>query len=367
MNIVFNRQVLFEAISGVSRAVSQKNTLPSIEGILFSTEGDTVTMTCYNFELVITTKVTAEIKQQGSFVINARLLNDFVKMSEHDVVSVEVLDNMQAEITSGSAKISFGALPASDFPELPKPSTESSMSINGALLKEMIDMTLYAVSQDNQKPVHTGTKFVLENDSLSLVSVDGYRLAISKKPVKNDEEKSFVVPGRSLAEITRLINDDEQEVYINTARRYAVFYLAKYTVMTRLLEGGFLDYKRSIPEGYATRVLVPVKEMIAAVDKAALIITDRLRNPVKFIFGEDKTAISCTTALGSVYDERYFKTEGEDMTIGFNNRYITDALKTCGCDEVYFEITAPNAPLKVVPVEGDEFLHLVLPARITVE
>ena len=367
MKIVCSKQTLHDALSGVSKAVSTKNSLPSVEGVLFDVEKDSVTLTGYNFELVITTKVDADIKETGSCVLNARLLSDFVRMGNGDTVSIEVAEDMNTHISSGSSAISFMAIPAADFPELPKPSTDSSLCINGLELRDMIEKTLYAVSQDEQKPVHTGTKFVIEEGSLLLVSVDGYRLALCRKPVINADEKSFVVPGRSLSEIKNLISDDENEVYINTARRYAVFYLAKYTVMTRLLEGDFLDYKRAIPDGYKTRVKVGVREMNAAVERASLIITDRLKSPVKFTFDEAGTQLSCVTSLGSVKDELSFTSEGESVTIGFNNRYILDALRNSGCDEVYFLMNGPVSPMKIIPVEGDDFLHLVLPVRIKVE
>ena len=367
MKIVCNRQVLQEALSGVGKAVSPKNALASVEGVLFTTDQDSVTLTGYNFELVITTQIHANIERSGSFVLTAKLLSDFVRMSAGDTITISVSDSLTATVKGGNSEISFPAIPAADFPELPQPSTDSSLCINGPELREMIDRTLYAVSSDEQKAVHTGTKFVLENNSLSLVSVDGYRLAICTRPVINADDKSFVVPGRSLAEIAKLIGDDEKEVYINTARRYAVFYLSKYTVMTRLLEGNFLDYKRSIPDGYKTRVRISVRELIASVERASLIISDRMKSPVKMTFDNMGTSIGCTTNMGSVADTLPFAAEGEPVTIYFNNRYILDALKNCGCDEVFLEITAPLKPLTVVPVNGNDFLHLVLPARLMVE
>lgn len=361
MKLTCNKTILQEALAGVGKAVSSRNSLPAVEGILFTTEQNSVTLTGYNFDLVITTQIEAFVEQGGSAVLNAKLITDFVRMSENAEISIFVDDKLATVIKSGASEIKFMAIPAEDFPELPKPSADAALCVNGLELKDMIEKTLYAVSQNEQKPVHMGTKFVLESNKLTLVSVDGYRLAKCTRPVINADDKSFVVPGKSLSEISKLIAEDEGEVYINTARRYAVFYLSKYTVNTRLFEGDFLDYTRAIPEGYKSRVKVDVRMMSAAVERAALIITDRLKSPVKFSFSPEKTVISCVTGMGSVVDEQKFPFEGEDITVNFNNRYILDALRNSGCDEVYFELIDPAKALKIVPVDGEDFLHLVLP------
>ncbi len=367
MKIVFNRQILLDALSGVSKAVSPKSTIPAVEGILFVAEQNSTILTGYNFEMVITTQIEADIEEAGSAVLNARLLGDFVRKVDSENIYIGVDERLSTTVKAGIREINFMAVAAADFPELPKPSTESSLTMNGPELREMIDKTLYAVSQDEQKPVHTGTKFILENNMLTLVSVDGYRLAVSTRSVINNQDVSFIVPARTLAEISRIISDEEKEIYINTARRYAVFYLAKYTVMTRLLEGDFLDYKRSIPDSYQTRVKVDVRSMITATELTSLIITDRLKSSVTLNVEADRIVLDCNTPLGKVHDEIPVKTEGEPVRIGFNNRYLLDALRNSGCDEVYFEINGANRPMKVVPCEGDEFLYLVLPVIIKVE
>lgn len=367
MKIRCKRTELISAVSGVSRAVSTRSAIPSIEGILFKTAEDKIILTGYDLEIGITTTVPAEILAEGEIVINARLLFDMIRKAEDDTVSIEANERYKVTLCCGITKYEFSGIPASDFPDLPSPDTETALLIPGNEIKEMIERTLFAVAQDNQKPVHTGTKFIIDDEMLTLVSVDGYRLAVCQKKVLNKEERRFVIPAKTLTEVSRLIGDNGEEIYVSTAKRYAVFTLKNYTIVTRLLEGDFLDYKRAIPEGYKTRVRINVNSLFDSVERASLIITDKFRSPVKLKFENDLVAISCTTSLGNAYDEINAAAEGSDVEIGFNNRYILDALRHCGTAEVYLEINEPTSPMKIVPTENDEFLFLVLPVRIKTE
>ena len=367
MKIICKRGDLISAVSGVSRAVSMKSSIPSLEGILVKTEENSVNLTGYDLEMGITTSITAKVEDPGEVVINARLFSDVIRKVTGEDILIESNERANVEVICGITKFIFTGIPASDFPELPSPDTETALSISGNYIKEMIERTIFAVAQDNQKPVHTGTKFFIEKDNLKLVSVDGYRLAVCQKSINNSQERSFVVPAKTLSEVSRLIGDNEELVYISTAKRYAVFFLKNYTIVTRLLEGDFLDYNRAIPEGYKTRVKIDVDLLFDAVERASLIITDRFRSPVRLKFENDTISINCVTTIGSAYDELPANIFGNDVEIGFNNRYILDALRHCGVKEVFLEINEPTSPMKIVPIEGDDFLFLVLPVRIKTE
>lgn len=364
MKVIFDRLSLTAALAGVSKAVASRSSIPAVEGILCKAFDNEVSLVGYDFELAITTKLEAEVKISGSYVLNSRLLCDFVRKAEDDKISLTVEDNLQATVRCGISEIVFSAIPSSDFPDLPSPAAETSFSITSAELKSMIDKTLYAASQNEQKPIYNGAKFFVENNHLTIVAVDGSRLALCSRPIVNSSDKSFVVPARTLSELTKLLGDQEGDIFINTALRYAVFFLPKYTLTTRLLEGEFLDYKRSIPEDCTTTVKFKVRDMLAAVDRASLIITERLKGSVILNFSGDKTTISCTTVLGRVYDEIETEIKGDSIKIGFNNRFITDALRNSGCDEIVFELKSPVSPVKVRPVSGDDFLYLLMPIRI---
>lgn len=368
MKIVCDRSDLLEALTGVSKAVSAKSSIPAIEGILFKCTEYLVTLTAYDLEIGITTTLSAEVTNPGEIVISARLLIDMVRKIESDHVEIEVNEDFKITIKGGLTQFNIMGIPAGDFPEMPVPEINDTLTISGNILREMIGKTIYAVSTSDQKPVHTGTKFIMENDRLTLVSVDGYRLAVCKQDgIPLAHEISFVVPAKTLSEVGKLIGDSEEEITIGTARRYGVFRLQGYTVVTRLLEGDFLDYTKSIPIGYKTRVKINVHSLFDAVERASLIINDRFKSPIRMTFEENYVDITCATALGNAHDELACETEGEAVEIGFNNRYILDALRNSGEEEIYLELNGPLSPMKLVPVTGDAFLFLVLPVRIKTE
>lgn len=366
MKMKCDRSALLEAVNGVSRAVSAKSSMPALEGIKFKCGYDGVVLTAFDLEIGIITELDADVEEPGEIVITARLLGDMLRKIDGDSVEITSSPDLKVTVRSGITVFNFIGIPASDFPELPIPDTDNTLAIKSCALRDMINKTLYAVSTTDQKPVHTGTKFIIENDELTMVSVDGYRLAIARSTGASLlETKSFIVPGKTLGEISKLMGDSDEEITVGTARRSAVFRLGQYTVVSRLLEGDFLDYRKAIPPECKMRVKIAVKDFADAIERVSLIINDRFKSPVRLIFSNNRLTMTCKTALGSSYDEIECTTEGEgEMEIGFNNRYLLDALRYSGLAEVVLEIASPTSPMKMVPVEGNDFLFLVLPVRI---
>ena len=368
MKLTCNRPELLAALLGISKAVSPKSTIPALEGILFKCSAYNLTLTAYDLELSITTVISADIEDPMDLVLNAKLLIEMIRKMESDIVTIQVGSDLRTTVRGGTARFVILGIPADDFPELTYPEEENRLSIPCGVLKAMIDKTLYAVATNDQKPVHTGTKFVIDGQSLTLVSVDGYRLAMS---FRDDQSfnvfMSFVVPARTLAELSRLIGDREENVELSTARRYAVFQIPGYTIMTRLLEGEFLDYTKSIPESFRTRVRIYVDAFHDAVERASLMISERFKSPLRMRFENGCVTISCSTPLGNSNDVVDCLIEGEDIEIGFNSKYILDALRNSGCEELLLEMNTPTTPVKILPVDPeDRFLFLVLPIRISV-
>ena len=198
----------------------------------------------------------------------------------------------------------------------------------------------------------------------TIVALDGYRLAIVERPVTAVKDIRIIVPSKTMTEVSHLLpNDDEEPVHICANRRYVVFMTAGYTIMSRLIEGEFLNYHNVIPAGSRTRVTIDTKEFIETIERASLIITERLKNPLRITFTEGKVVVRCQTNLGRVVDEFNAECEGDEVEIGFNNRYLLDALRNARTEKVRMEISGPLSPVKVLPVEGNDFLYLVLPVR----
>lgn len=370
MKIQCDKQALSEAISGVSKAVTQRSNFSALEGILFQAEHDKLTLTGYDLEIGITTQIDAQVKDEGSVVLNARLVGDMVRRLPADLVEIECGDNLYTTIKGGITEYNITGISAKEYPELPaaalpgenKADVTEALSINGQILKEMIETTIYAVSQDDKKPAQNGEKFVLEEDKLTLVALDGFRLAICERPVKAKIPISMVIPARTLNELARLVGDSDEDVSITVSRRYVVFTVRSYLIISRLLDDAFLDYKRTLNPNHVTRVVVDVRQFCDCIERASLLITERLKNPLRITFGEQLT-VRCQTDLGKVMDSIDCQFEGENMEVGFNNRYLLDALRNSGSDKVALELAGPLAPVKVLPVEGTDFLFLVMPVR----
>ena len=360
MNIICDKTLLSAAIDGVSKAVTLRSTIPVLEGILLKAEGFQLTLTGYDLEMGIVTTIEANVKEPGEIVLNAKLLSSMISRMPAGQITIQSADNGKTTIQSGVAQFEIQSMAATDFPELPNTGAEETLTIPTGVLRDMIDRTLYAVSQDEKKPAHTGELFEIEPDKLTIVALDGYRLAIVERPVTAVKDIRIIVPSKTMTEVP---NDDEELVHICANRRYVVFMTAGYTIMSRLIEGEFLNYHNVIPSGSRTRVTLDTKEFIETIERASLIITERLKNPLRISFTNGKVVVRCQTNLGRVVDEFRAECEGEEVEIGFNNRYLLDALRNARTEQVKMEISGPLSPVKVLPAEGNDFLYLVLPVR----
>lgn len=242
---------------------------------------------------------------------------------------------------------------------------DNTMTVKCGMLREMIEKTIYAVSQDrNKKPAHTGELFVIEPGSLTIVALDGYRLAIIQRDVECTRDIRIIIPAKTLQELLKIMGGADDDVKIDANRRYVVFTSNGYTIMSRLIEGDFLNYESVIPKDRKTRVTVECKNFIDTIERASLIITERLKNPLRISFAEDRVTVRCQTPLGKVVDEfAPVSMEGDAVEIGFNNRYLLDALRFSKCEKMVLEINGPLSPVKLLPEDGKDFIYLVLPVR----
>ena len=264
---------------------------------------------------------------------------------------------------------------AADYPELPavafqqggeenKNGVTPAIAMDGPILKEMIETTIYAVSQDDKKPANNGEKFVLESDKLTLVALDGFRLAICERPVTAGREVSIVIPAKTLNEVARLIGDSDEAVAISASKRYVVFTLGGYTVISRLLDDAFLDYKKTINPSHLTRVVVGVKEFSDAIERASLMAKEGKNNLIRMKATQDNLKITSMSELGDVLEDLDAHLEGEDIEIAFNARYISDVIKNVDEDCCTLCMNTNVSPCVISPLEGDSYLYLVLPVRV---
>ena len=363
MKIICDKNTLNEAIQTVSRAVAVKSNLASIEGILFVAENGTLTLTGYDFEMGIKTTFECDVEMEGDIVLSANLLGNIVRKSTADEISIECDDKMNCKIKCGMTEYNIKGIDSTDYPDFPTPAQDNSIKIENRLFCEMVDYVIYAVSQDEKRPAHTGVLVKLENRKLTMVALDGYRLAVCEREVDFEGNFSMIVPAKAMNEVRKIVGDTDGKLTIFANRRYIIFNAKEFIVLSRLLEGEFLDYNKAIPKNFAIKATANTREFINVIDRVSLIITERLKNPVKLNISDDFISVKCSTEIGAVYDEISAEVEGGELEIGFNNKYLLDALKASRKDELVFEFTGSLSPCVIRPKDSDDFTYLVLPVR----
>ena len=364
MQIICEKQPLIDAVGNVQRAVSGKSTLPALEGILLRASGTSLFLAGYDLDLGITTTIEAQVQQPGEIVLTAKLLGEIVRKLPDDTVRLATDEKGNATIRSGLTEFAIMGIAASEYPEIPSVSEGVGLNLPQNTLKSMIRQTLFAVAQNDARPVHTGVQFEVEPDGLRLVAVDGSRLALRSESIQSSETLQFVVPGKTLSEVLKLLADEDTPMSLAVGRRHIVLEIGGYAVISRLLDGEFLPYRKAIPQQVSTTVTVRTRELMDAVERASLVINDRMKSPLICEFRENAIRVSCTTPLGSASDQIDASIEGNGEEMGFNSRFLQDALKNAETDEVRIQLAGPLSPMKILPAEGESFLFLVLPVRL---
>ncbi len=364
MKFTCAKTILSEAISVCSHAVSSKSGDSVIEGILIRC-GEDVRLTGYNYKIGITKSIDANIARRGQAVINARVLGDIVRKLAGETVTIDVDERPAVTITCGAAKFNIMAMNAADYPSLPEVEKYCGINFTNTSLKSIINQTIFAVSDNENKPTHTGALFELQENQLTVVGVDGYRMAVRNESVITTlPEARFIVPGDALKELSRILPDNEEPCCVFTTKKFALFEFDTVTVVSRLLEGEFINYKAAIPANQPIALRLDKSELIHAVERVSIIISERLKTPVRCLFEGTSLKLTCITSMGRSYDELTIPQCSETVEIGFNNAYLLDALKACPEEEIIFEMKSGLSPCTIRPVEGNSFVYLILPVRL---
>ncbi len=360
-----NKILLANAVANVSKAASSKSTLPTLEGIYIKLENNNLLLTGYDLELGIQTTIEVNGDTDGEIVLNARLINDILRKMPNEDITINVDDKFLTLIKSTQVEYTIVGMNPEEYPTLPEIKENDKLNISQPLLKSMIEQTIFAVSTDEHRAVLTGSLFVIEDNVFKIISLDGYRLAIRTEKIEQSEDMRFIVPSKALYEVAKLLSDDDEDkLIINVGRKHIVFEISGYQIISRLIEGEFLDYNDSIRKESSTEVKISAGSFIESLDRASLLINENTRSPVRCIFEDDKVKLSCVTALGKINDKIDCNISGDTVEIGFNNRYLLDALRASGSDEVLLKMSGGLSPMKIVPLDGDSFLFLVLPMRL---
>lgn len=367
MNFSCEKALLNAAINTAGRAVSAKSSIPALEGILLEAAAGKITLTGYNLETGIRTTLEASVKEEGSLVVSARLFGDIVRNLPDDMVSIST-EGVTINITCGMSDFHILGTDPREFPELPSVDDGNALFVAQGKLKSMISQTIFAVSDNESRPIHTGSLFEVEANMLTMVAVDGYRLALRKEGLDHTVGAngfSFVVPGAALKEVERICGDTDELVEVTQGKRHILFQMGSTLLISRRLEGEFLNYKQTIPRENPIQVVAETRALQTSVERVSLIISDKLKSPLRCTFGDDLLEITTKTAIGDAFDSCKITGEGKGLEIGFNHRYLMDAIKAAPADELRLELNTATSPCLLLPAQGEEtFLYMVLPVRL---
>ena len=365
MKFSCEKALLSAAVSVTSRAVAVKSSIPAMEGILIEA-GDALRLTGYNLETGIQASVPAEIVEGGSMVLSARLFGEIVRKMPDDVVVFSSQEYM-VNVKCGLSEFNILGTDPEEFPELPAVDQQNALTIGQPVLRSMISQTLFAVSDNESRPIHTGSLFEVDENGLTVVSVDGYRLALRHEAVeekKGADSFSFVVPGSALGEVEKICSGEES-VTVTQGARHVMFQTGDTVLVCRRLEGDFLAYRNAIPRNNTVKVEVEARTLLASIDRVSLIISEKLKSPLRCVFGDSMVNITTKTAIGDAADRCPISGDGGGLEIGFNNKYVMVALKAAPADKLRMEFTSGVAPCVILPAEGEEnFTYMVLPVRL---
>ena len=366
MKFSCEKYLLQSACGTASRAAASKSPIPALEGLLLQAS-DRLTVTGYDLKKGIYTQLEAEVKEQGSVVVGARLFGEMIRRLPDGIVTISTDINNNVNVKCGKSEFNFMGISPEDYPEMPVVDGVNNIALPQKILGSMINQTIFAVADNDMRPIYTGTLFDIEGEELTLVAVDGYRLAKRSEKLESArmENCSFVVPGSALADIERICGDSEELVKISVGAKHISFSIGETVVISRRLEGEFLNYKKSIPESFKYTVKVDRGEFMSAIDRVALIVSERNTSPVRMSFNDGNIDCLCVTPIGRAEDVCTCEGSGEGLQIGFNDRYLKDALKAAAKEELNVCLNSAASPCIITAADGSEnFTYMILPVRL---
>ena len=366
MKFTCEKALLVSALSVASRTVSAKSTIPCLEGILLRA-GVGIQLTGYNMETGITVKVGAAVTEAGICVMPARLFFDIVRKLPDEEVSIEVDEKLQVSIRGGASSFRITAMDAEEYPELPDVNSEKGISIPQSALREMIGGTIFSVSENQARPIHTGCLIEVRDDSITMVAVDSFRLARRTWHSEGSigRELKFVVPATGLREVEKILGDTDEEVIFTLGEKHILFEIGDATLVCRILEGEFIDWRRVVPVNSPIKLVANVAVLTSSIERVSLIVSEKIKSPVRCVFGDNMADFRTTNTIGSAHDTGAIAGNGNELEIGFNCRYLLDALRAVPSEEVTLELQNGLSPVVFTPVDDKkDFAYMVLPVRL---
>ena len=364
MKIICSKSNLAKGVNIVSKAVPSKTTMPILECILIDATTDIIKFTANDMELGIETVVEGDIIEKGVIAIDARIFSEIVRKLPDNEVVIETDANLQTTITCEKAKFNISSKSGEDFSYLPYVEKTETIQLSQFTLKEIIRQTIFSIADNDSNKMMSGELFQIDNNMLKVVSLDGHRISIRKTELKDSyQSKKVVVPGKTLIEVSKILSGEvENEVTISFTSNHIVFEFDNTVVVSRLIEGEYFRIDQMLSSDYETKVKINKKELLNCIDRATLLVKEGDKKPIIINIMDEIMELKIKSQIGSMNEEIMITKEGKDLLIGFNPKFLIDALRVIDDEEVTLYLMNPKAPC-FIKDEKESYIYLILPVN----
>ena len=365
MKLICDGLDLSDAVLKVSKALSVKASNPILEGIKITAKGDTLTLLATDMELTIEKKIKADVLMEGETVVVGKYFVEFVKKLEKEQIELSRLYDGQLKIKYSDSESELQIFPAENFPKIEKSEDGSFIELTQKDFKEIVEKTAFACSTDDARPILKGCLFEINDNLLTAVALDGFRMAVVKKQVLSNQNIKAVIPARALNEIIRLLDKDENTIKIYIQKNSLFVEVENTVLMSRLIEGEFVKYNHILPTNFENKITVNRQALLTSIERASIVARNDRYNVIKFDIKEDMMAICAKSEIGVVNENVSVMLTGKDLVIAFNGKFISEYLKIIDDEFITINLNTPIDPCTITAVGKESSLYLVLPVRIS--
>jgi len=365
MKVVCDGLDLSIATAQVIKAISNKTTNPVLEGIKLNAENDTLKLSATDLELAIEKTIKADVKSEGEAVIPGKFFSEFIKKLTDEKIELELNDKNRLKINYTDSESYIQCYNALEFPNLNTVDDGEYFTIKQKDFKTLINKSIFSTALDDTRPVLKGCCFEIEENNINSIGLDGYRLAFVKKPlVKTTIKTTIIVPAKSLTEICKFLEDNDEEINVYIQKNFLMVEFDNTKIITRLIDGDFINYKQIIPKDFTTSITLSKTVFEEAIERTSVLSRVDRNNLVKFEIKEKLLTLTSNSDIGNIKENIGVSLKGNDLTIAFNSRYFSECLRTVSDEAIKINFNMPSSPCIVTPSDGDEYLYLILPVRI---
>lgn len=364
MRFTIEQKDLIKSISTVQKGVSNKTTLPVLKGIMIEASENYLKLITTDLEIGIEHFTAAEVEEEGNFVADAKLLSGIVRKLPSRPITFVMDESHQLTISCDHISFTLHLLEKEEFPELPIVMADNAFKVPQDLFKEMIQQTVFCASQDETKPSLLGLRVEIQGENLRLIGVDGFRLSYRNSMIHNDLEAAFTIPVKAMTELNQIIPDNAEPMQISFTDKQIVFSMGNTKMISRRIEKPFIEYQNILPQAFETEITLSKQTLYSSVDRASLLVSEGKSSLMKWVLQNGELVMTAHTQMGQMVEKIPVEHQGENMEIAFNSRYLMEALRVIEDEEITIKMINHRSPAVIEPVEGNHYLHLILPVRM---